>query len=45
MRKRKYPTSDDFVIAAIKKQLELAGTTFRLVLNARKLVHERNKLP
>ena len=25
MRKRKYPTNEDFVLAAIKKQLELAG--------------------
>ena len=25
MRKRKYPTNDAFVLAAIKKQLELAG--------------------
>ena len=32
MRKRKYPTSDDFVIAAIKKQLELAGLPLDLYL-------------
>jgi len=32
MRKRKYPTSDDFVIAAIKKQLELAELPLDLYL-------------
>jgi hypothetical protein len=32
MRKRKYPTSDDFVIVAIKKQLELAGLPLDLYL-------------
>ena len=32
MRKTKYPTSDDFVIAAIKKQLELAGLPLDLYL-------------
>jgi hypothetical protein len=32
MRKRKYPTSDDFVIAAIKKQLELAKLPLDLYL-------------
>jgi hypothetical protein len=32
MRKRKYPTSDDFVVAAIKKQLELAGLPLDLYL-------------
>ena len=32
MRKRKYPTSNDFVIAAIKKQLELAELPLDLYL-------------
>ena len=32
MRKRKYPTSDDFVVAAIKKQLELAELPLDLYL-------------
>jgi hypothetical protein len=32
MRKRKYPTSEDFVIAAIKKQLELAELPLDLYL-------------
>lgn len=32
MRKRKYPTSDDFVLAAIKKQLELAELPLDLYL-------------
>ena len=32
MRKRKYPTSNDFVVAAIKKQLELAELPLDLYL-------------
>jgi hypothetical protein len=32
MRKRKYPTSEDFVVAAIKKQLELAELPLDLYL-------------
>ena len=32
MRKRKYPTNDAFVLAAIQKQLELAGLPLDLYL-------------
>jgi len=36
MRKRKYPTSDDFIIAAVKKQLELANLPTDLYLTEEK---------
>lgn len=32
MTKRKYPTNDDFILAAIQKQLELAGLPLDLYL-------------